>query len=184
MQLLNEAIEKIKREPRLLEIVMYPDESLFKSSALVASSIPDDKGLQELLQDMEFTMQNYHAVGLAAIQVGVPLKVFVIQDEERSPIKVINPVIKSADGSDFSKEGCLSMPGVFERIVRAEEIVVSYFDETGKSVTSAMDGLMARAFQHEYEHLEGKMFVDKMNFVQKEAAMKKFKKIKRVLRNS
>ena len=165
--------------PKALNIYRYPDKILFTKSELLTLSIPDDTDLQELLEDMVYTLRINRLIGLSAVQVGVPVQAFVVQDENQEPIKIVNPIIKEIDGQSYSIEGCASFPGVFTRILRAEEVVLSYFNEKGEAKTSVFTGLLARAVDHECEHLEGKTFLDKMNSVQRQSVLKKIRTINR-----
>ena len=103
----------IEQKPRVLQIVRYPSELLTKTSELITTSIPDSLELQSLIKDMIATMQSWRAVGLSAVQIGVPARLFVVQDERQEPITLINPVIKETDGWQYGNEGCLSLPGLF-----------------------------------------------------------------------
>ncbi len=171
--LLNNASPK--QRPEKLEIHKWPSGVLKQKTAIILSSIKDDSGLQKMLEDMKHTMMLMGAAGLAAPQVGVPLACFVVRDQERV-LKVINPQIIKSTGDTYENEGCLSVPGVFTRINRSASIEVSYMDEDNNPITETLTGLLARAYQHEYDHLQGKMFFDRMTEVQKKSSLKKMKK--------
>ncbi len=181
---LLENVESINRPSHVLEVVLYPDPILKEVSKLVTVAIPQDRDLQDLLRDMEHTLIHYKALGLAAIQVGVPLRVLVVreiipghQDRIR---KVINPIVKiQGDETSYTKEGCLSIPGIFTSILRPKTIMVEYLNEFGYKVTIGADNMLARAIQHEVDHLDGITFFDRMNAIQRTTALTKFKRIKR-----
>lgn len=182
MEMLKAAVDDLnKRTPELLEVLLWPDERLSLVSKIVTEAIPTNKHLQDLLQDMEYTMLKHGAVGIAAIQVGVPYRVLIVRGTKTDIVKVINPVIISEEGTDFSNEGCLSFPGVFTRVKRAAKVVISYFDEKGESKITEADGLLGRAILHEMDHLDGKTFLDKVDFIKKSAMIKKVKKVKKIL---
>jgi peptide deformylase len=179
MQELNEALDSLKRVPKPLALIQYPDPALNVVSDVIASGITGDQGLQDFLDDMAFTLKIYRAVGLSAVQAGVPIRAMVIRGENSEPIKLLNPMVKETDGSSFLKEGCLSFPGLALMIKRPEEVAVEYFDEKGEFKTSVFDGLLARVISHEMEHLNGKTFLDNLHPIQKSDALKKIKVLKR-----
>ncbi len=181
---LFDKIGKVERPPEVLQITMYPDPSLKMASKLVVESIPDNEYLQTLIEDMKKTLTYYRAAGLAAIQVGVPLSVILVRDYPDDKIyTLINPIIKQATGQFYENEGCLSVPGVFTRMTRAKDVVVEYLDQAGNKQTLAATGLLARAVLHEIDHLDGITFFERMNFVQRASALKKYKLIKRKMHN-
>lgn len=120
----------------------------------------------KLLQNMADTMYEANGVGLAAPQIGVPKRVVVI-DVGDGLIELINPEIISFEGEETDYEGCLSLPGMRGEVTRAARVTVTAFDRTGKKVEYTGEGLLARAFQHEIDHLEGILFVDKTDKVEK-----------------
>ncbi|MEZ0535788.1 peptide deformylase [Caldicellulosiruptoraceae bacterium PP1] len=127
-----------------------------------------DGRLKQLIQDMLETMYEANGVGLAAPQVGILKRVIVI-DAGDGPIAVINPTITSYEGSSIDIEGCLSVPEQWGEVERPEKVVVKGFDENGNEIQIEAEGLLARAFCHEIDHLEGVLFVDKViRFVTKE----------------
>lgn len=161
----------------LYEIVYYPADILKVQSKFFIQDIAKDDKLQVFIQKLHDTMKAFNGVGLSAIQVGVPLALFVLNVD--GPETIINPIILKTEGASYEKEGCLSVPGVFERIQRPASCEVSFFNEKGDKVNKTYTDLKARAFMHEYDHLMGKTFFDRMNFVQKESAQKKLSKIKK-----
>ena len=136
------------------------DEILKKKSREV--EIIDDK-IQQLIDDMIETMHKYNGVGLAAVQVGILKRVVVIDTyEDDGPIALINPVILKTKGEREVEEGCLSFPNQFAKVVRPDEVTAEYTDRNGKRVKVKAKDLLAQAICHEYDHLEGEVFVDKI----------------------
>ena len=147
----------------------------------------DYPNLQELIADMFETMYHDQGVGLAAPQIGKPVRLFVI---DTTPYKesfpeaevfkgaFINPLMKDEFGNDFTfNEGCLSIPDLHADVTRKSEIEISYMDETGKQQVRVFNGLVARVIQHEYDHLEGKMFIDYLPAVKKMVIKRKLSDI-------
>jgi len=120
------------------------------------------KKIKVLAQDMLDTMYQANGVGLAAPQVGISERIVVI-DVGTGPIVLINPVITKAEGKNRDVEGCLSLPGRNEYVTRAEKVSVVALDLTGKQINLTGEGLLARAFQHEIDHLNGILFIDYLN---------------------
>jgi len=166
------------------EIVIYPDKRLKQISKEVESF---DSALHTLLDDMYETMIARNGVGLAAIQVGVALRVLIInvpleeqegkQDQPKeNTLEMINPVIVEMDGVEKFQEGCLSVPGIYEDIERAKHVKVEYFDRDGKRQTIEDDSFLAIAMQHEIDHLEGKVFIEKLSYIKRKKFEKEWKK--------
>jgi peptide deformylase len=143
----------------LLPILRYPDERLHKVAKPV--DVVDDK-IRKLVTDMAETMYEAPGIGLAATQVNVHKRVIVIDvTEDRSDLKVfINPEILEKSGQQVCEEGCLSVPGVYERVSRAAEIRVAALNEKGERFELEADDLLAVCIQHEIDHLDGKVFVE------------------------
>ncbi len=161
----------------ILPIVAYGDPVLRKMSADIG---PDYPGLSALIADMWETMYNANGVGLAAPQVGKPIRLFLVdttpfaEDEELSGKErealngfkkvFINARIEMESGTKWAfNEGCLSIPDIREDVSRQPEIRISYLDEDFKPQTGTFDGLLARVIQHEYDHIEGILFTDKIS---------------------
>lgn len=163
----------------LLPIVKYPDPRL-KQRALPVKNVDDD--IRRLVDDMAETMYDAPGVGLAANQVGALLRVFVIDissDDEPSSLRVfINPEIIETSGTLVWEEGCLSFPGVTEEIRRAEHVRVRALDRDGKPFELEADGLLAVAIQHENDHLNGVVMLDKLSAVRKRLLGRKLAKAK------
>jgi peptide deformylase len=143
----------------LLNILRYPDARLHKAAAPV--TVFDD-GLKTLVQDMAETMYAAPGIGLAATQVDVHKQVIVIDASERrdSLIVLVNPEIVEATGISDIEEGCLSVPGIYELVERAERVKVRAYDQNGNALTLEAQGLLAVCIQHEMDHLQGKVFVE------------------------
>jgi peptide deformylase len=146
----------------LLPILHYPDPRLHKVAAPVKRV--DDK-IRKLIKDMADTMYAAPGIGLAATQVDVHLRLIVIDiSETRDQLQVfINPEIISAEGEAECEEGCLSVPGIFEKVTRAAKVTVSALDEQGDMRQLKADGLLAVCIQHEMDHLIGRVFVEKLS---------------------
>jgi peptide deformylase len=146
----------------LLPILHYPDPRLHKVAAPVQRV--DDK-IRKLIKDMADTMYAAPGIGLAATQVDVHLRLIVIDiSETRDQLQVfINPEIISAEGEAECEEGCLSVPGIFEKVTRAAKVTVSALDEQGNKRRLEADGLLAVCIQHEMDHLIGRVFVEKLS---------------------
>ncbi len=171
------------------EIVVYPDKRLKLVSREVTVF---DETLHTLLDDMYDTMRAKNGVGLAAIQVGVDLRVLIIniplenvpEGEDEQPrentLEMINPVIVEKDGSTKFQEGCLSVPGIYEEVERAKHVKVEYFDRHGKKHIIEDDDFLAIAMQHETDHLDGKVFIEKLSFIKRKKFEKEWKKRQKV----
>ena len=142
-----------------LDILHYPDPRLHT----VARPVKDvDARIRRLIDDMAETMYAAPGIGLAATQVNVHERVIVIDiSETHDQLRVfINPEVVAQSGTEESEEGCLSVPGVFDKVKRAERVTVRALDRDGKPFELAADGLLAVCIQHEMDHLQGKVFVD------------------------
>ena len=136
------------------------DEILSKKSREI--EVIDDR-LQILIDDMIETMHKYNGVGLAAVQVGILKRVFVVDlYDDKGPIVFINPVILKTKGEQEVDEGCLSFPNKFAKVIRPEEVIAEYTDRTGKRIKVKAKDLLAQAICHEFDHLEGQVFIDKI----------------------
>lgn len=140
-------------------IVIHPNDHLIRETEPV-TMLSDE--IVELLEDMYETMVAHDGVGLAAPQIGKNLQLAVVEVDEDDRFELINPEIIEQKGSDIDVEGCLSIPGVYGLVERAQEITVRYFDREGDEIEVTAYGYLARAIQHEVDHLHGKLFIDKM----------------------
>jgi peptide deformylase len=142
-----------------LHILRYPDPRLHKTAAPVAEV---NEGIRSLVADMAETMYAAPGVGLAATQVDVHKQVIVIDASETRDrlLVLINPESLAATGESDCEEGCLSVPGIYEKVARADHIVVRALGLDGQSFTMEADGLLAVCIQHEMDHLKGRVFVE------------------------
>lgn len=162
----------------LLEVVIYPHPSLTTAAKPV---VHFDQKLHALLDDMAETMYTSQGVGLAANQVDVLKQILVIdfgtEKEERKLFELINPTIVEKDGKIIYEEGCLSFPDLFDKISRSRSITIQYQDRFGGKKELKAEDLFAVVLQHEIDHLDGIVFIDKMNRVVRRLAMRRFRKI-------
>lgn len=159
----------------LLNILQYPDERLHTIAQPVEEF--DDKILA-LVADMAETMYQARGIGLAATQVNVHKQVVVMDlSEERDQLRVfINPVITHKEGDTEFEEGCLSVPGIYETVHRAERVTVKAYNEHGEKFVLEADGLLAICIQHELDHLAGKVFVEYLSSLKQNRIKTKLKK--------
>ena len=162
----------------LLPILHYPDPRLHKIAVPVKRV--DDK-IHRLIKDMAETMYAAPGIGLAATQVDVHQRLLVIDiSETRDRLQVfINPEIISAEGEAECEEGCLSVPGIFEKVTRAAKVTVSALDEHGQQRTLQAEGLLAVCIQHEMDHLVGRVFVEKLSRLKQQRIVAKLSKQQR-----
>lgn len=161
-----------------MKILQYPDERLH----LVAERVEIfDESLKTLLADMKETMYAAPGVGLAATQVDVQKQIIVVDLSEGrdSPMVLINPEITAMSGKSDLEEGCLSVPGIYENVNRAERIAVKAQDEEGNPHEIRADGLLAICIQHEIDHLKGKVFVEYLSRLKQARILAKMKKLSR-----
>lgn len=148
----------------LLPILRFPDPRLKRVAAPVEEI---DDGIRRLARDMAETMYEAPGIGLAATQVDVHKRLIVIDiSETRDQIFVlINPELVESEGTQVCEEGCLSVPGIYDKVERAERVTVRYLDLDGQTKTVEADGLLAVCLQHEMDHLEGRVFVDHLSLL-------------------
>jgi peptide deformylase len=163
----------------LLKILEYPDPRLRKIAAPVAAVTPE---VQRLIRDMADTMYAAPGIGLAATQVDVHKRIVVIDiSEARDELRVlVNPEIIGADGEAECEEGCLSVPGYYERVRRAAWVRVRAQDALGTPFELETDGMLAVCIQHETEHLEGKIFVDHLSALKRSRLAARLRKKQRL----
>lgn len=166
-----------------LTIVEYPDKRLKEKSLTVEKF---DANLHRLLDGMYDMMIESNGIGLAAIQVAHPIRVLIlnIPDEEgeqpkENLIEIINPVITSKEGVATYQEGCLSVPGFYEEVERFETLSLNYQDRDGNTKTLEADGLLSIAIQHEMDHLEGVLFIDKLSYSRRKKFEKEYKRVQK-----
>jgi len=162
-----------------MTVLKYPDERLRK----VAQPIDKvDDSIRSVIDDMFEPMYEEQGVGLAATQVDVHKRLFVADcsEDQNEPLVFINPEITEAEGHFKNDEGCLSFPGVYAKVERAEKITVTALDKNGERFSRSAEGLLAICIQHEIDHLEGKLFVDYLSPLKRERIRKKLEKEQRL----
>ncbi len=161
-----------------LTILEFPDPRLRIKAKPVAAV---DDALRQLIDDMFETMYDAPGIGLAATQVDVHRRLLVadVSQDKDQPWVLINPEIIAKDGVEVTEEGCLSVPGYFEEVERAEQVRVRYLDRNGKQCEDDFDGLLAVCVQHEMDHLDGKLFVDYLSEAKRQRIRKRLEKGRR-----
>ena len=161
-----------------LKILEFPDPRLRKKATPV-EAVDDD--LRALIGDMFETMYDAPGIGLAATQVDVHRRLLVtdVSTDKSEPCVLINPEIVEKDGVTVTDEGCLSVPGYYESVERAEHIRVRFLDRDGKETEMEAEGLLAVCIQHEIDHLDGKLFVDYLSEAKRQRIRKKLEKDRR-----
>jgi peptide deformylase len=161
-------------------IVRFGADVLHRPAAKVAEITPD---IHQLVDDMIQTMYAAPGVGLAAPQVGVPLRIFVVDiSVGRNPadlLTFVNPEFVEREGMQLEEEGCLSIPGFNATVARPARAIVKGLDRNGQEQVVEGKDLLARCFQHEMDHLEGTLFVDRLRGLQKDLILRKVKKLSR-----
>lgn len=163
----------------LLDILCFPDSRL----RTVAKSVERvDDPLRTLIDDMLETMYDAPGIGLAATQVNVHKRILVIDvsEEKNRPLTLINPMILERRGGQEGEEGCLSVPGYYESVERADYIRVEALDRDGQQFELEVEGLLAVCIQHEMDHLDGKLFVDYLSKLKRSRIQKKLEKAQKV----
>ena len=162
----------------ILPILRYPDERLHKVAQKVERV---DQTTRKLVRDMAETMYSAPGIGLAATQVDKHICLIVIDiSETHDDLKVfINPELLDSQGEKVNEEGCLSVPGIYEKVSRAEFVTVRAQDEHGKTFTLQAEGLMAVCIQHEMDHLLGRVFVERLSHLKQTRIRAKLKKQRR-----
>lgn len=158
----------------VLNVRRYGDPGLRRRALPVGEVTPE---LRKLVDDMVDTMYDELGIGLAAPQIGVPLRLLVVGDERgREPRALLNPVITAQGGEVTAEEGCLSIPGIFAPVTRAEWADVEAQDLEGRPVAIKARGFTARVFQHEVDHLDGVLFIDRLDPVTRDRIKRRIKK--------
>lgn len=162
----------------ILKILEFPDPRLRKMAQAVTKV---DVALGRLIDDLFETMYAAPGIGLAATQVNVHKRLLVadVSTEKDDPYVLINPEVLSKDGVEVSEEGCLSVPGYFEEVERAEQVRVKYLNRDGETVERDFDGLLAVCVQHEIDHLNGRLFVDYLSEAKRQRIRKRLEKDRR-----
>ena len=162
----------------ILEILHFPDPRL----RTVAKPVPVvDDSIRSLVDDMFETMYAAPGIGLASIQVNVPKRLIVIDisEERDQPLCLINPEILETSGEETMEEGCLSVPGYYDKVTRAERIRVRALDRDGQPFELEANGLLSVCIQHEIDHLDGRLFVDYLSSLKRQRVRKKLEKEQR-----
>jgi peptide deformylase len=161
-------------------ILRYGDAMLHQPARLVDAVTPE---IQRVIDDMIETMYAAPGVGLAAPQIGVPLRIFVVDvSVGRDPgglMVMVNPEFIVREGTQFEEEGCLSVPGFNATVMRPTRVVVKSLDRNGDEQTHEGAGMLARAFQHEMDHLDGRLFLDHLRGIKRDLIVKKIRKLSR-----
>lgn len=166
----------------LLEILEYPSARLRKLADPVAADTFADPAFQRLVDDMFQTMYEAPGIGLAATQVDTHSRFMVIDVTEgrEQPLVFVNPEVRDrSDDLRIHTEGCLSIPGVFADVTRADGVTVTALDRFGKPFEMTVDGLLATCVQHEIDHLDGKLFIDYLSPLKRDRALKKLEKLRK-----
>ena len=162
--------------PEILPIRIYGDKVLRQRSEPVQKITPE---IQEFIADLVHTMYETDGIGLAANQVGRALRIIAVdafwfkENGKKNPVVLINPEFIEFDGSTDMEEGCLSLPDIYEKVPRAEWVKIRGLNEKGEQMEYEGEGLFARALQHEYDHLDGILFIDKISKLKKMMLKKK-----------
>lgn len=164
----------------LLQILHYPDPRL-RNVAAPVTDVDDD--IRRLIDDMFETMYDAPGIGLAATQINVHKRILVadVSETHNEPVCLINPSIVESSGTEQMEEGCLSVPGVFETVERADRIRVTGLDREAQPLELDVDGLLAVCVQHEIDHLDGKLFVDYLSQLKRSRIRKKLEKVQKQL---
>lgn len=159
----------------LLKILKYPSQKLRTKAKAITTF---DKTLQQQIDDMLETMYAAPGIGLAATQVNIHNRLFVmdLSEDKSNPLVFINSQIIELKGVEEMEEGCLSFPGVYAKVKRANEVTITALDRNGESFTLTADGLMAVCIQHEYDHTQGKLFVDHLSPLKRERIRERLEK--------
>lgn len=164
------------------DIVLYPDSRLRESSKEV---LDFGSAIGEMLDNMYETMMEKNGVGLAAVQIGKLQRALIVNIPREDKIQykedlleVINPEIVESSGTIIFQEGCLSIPNYYEEVQRANNIVVKYFDREGREKILKASGYLAVALQHEIDHLNGILFIDKLSILKRKKFEKQYKKVR------
>ena len=149
-----------KPKPKILPLITHPNPLLQQKSKVVKDV--KDKKVQQLILDMIATMRQAKGIGISAVQVGELLRILIVEMKDK-PLVLVNPKIYSKSlKKNIDLEGCLSVPGKFGRVKRCSAIKVRSLNPGGKKVDFKAQGLLARVIQHEFDHLQGKLFIDLM----------------------
>jgi peptide deformylase len=170
--------KELARKPKVYPIVCYGDPVL-ETPAETVTKFDDE--LKVLIEDMFESMYAAHGVGLAAPQIGIGKRIAVIdvtfKEDPEAKLVLVNPEIVKKEGSQKGSEGCLSLPDFRENVTRANKVTIRAQDENGKTFEKAGEGLLARAFLHETEHLQGKLYISHISALKRDLMKRKIKKL-------
>jgi len=158
-----------------LEVLHFPDPRLRKKALVIETM---DASIQSIADDMLETMYDEGGIGLAATQVNIQQRIIVIDvsEDRDKPIIMINPEVVASEGIEQMQEGCLSVPGYYDDVERAENIKYSYLTVTGEKIEEDANGLLSVCIQHEIDHLDGKLFIDYLSPLKRHRLLKKIEK--------
>ena len=161
----------------ILNMVLYPDDPLTQMAEPYAKSEfgPD---LVRLAQDMLETMETYEGVGLAGPQVGVAKRIFVLREPDGPKMCLVNPELQESDGAEEGEEGCLSLPKIYTEVTRATWLKVRAYDVYGKRHEFEAEDFLARIIQHENDHLDGIIFLDRIDVVSRQAKLQEWDEVR------
>ncbi len=159
----------------VLEIKEY-GEPVLREKALPVKEITPE--ILNLIKDMAETMYTASGVGLAALQVGVPKRIILVDGEEDGLIVLINPIIVKSEGEVVAEEGCLSVPDIYSQVKRSSKVTIKALNENGDPIEITEEGLTARALQHEIDQLDGILFIDRIGRMERQILLNKLKKNK------
>ncbi|OGV26254.1 MAG: peptide deformylase [Legionellales bacterium RIFCSPHIGHO2_12_FULL_37_14] len=164
----------------MIRKIVYLPDPVLRQVAKDVTEFNDE--LQILIDDMFETMYAAKGVGLAAPQIGISLQLSVVDvvGDKKNQFVIINPKITQSEGTSKYQEGCLSVPGVYDTVKRATKVTVAALDRHGKPFEITADGLLGECFQHEIDHLNGKLFIDLLSPLKRSMARRKLEKFKRV----
>jgi peptide deformylase len=157
----------------VLSMRRYGDPILRQLAAPVAAVTPE---IKTLIADMAETMWHQVGIGLAAPQIGVSLRIFVMDDGKRGARAIVNPVVTERGGVVKEEEGCLSLPGIFAEVERSKTLRIEGLDGEGQPISFEAQGLQAKIIQHELDHLDGVLFIDRLPPVTRDRIKKKIQK--------
>ena len=157
----------------VLEIKKYGDPVLREKALEVDEITPK---INKLIDDMIETMYASLGAGLAAPQIGISKRIIIIDGEDDGLLVLINPVLIKKGGKVNEEEGCLSVPGIYSNVERYETVTVEGLDRNGEKIRIKKDGLMGKALQHEIDHLEGLLFIDRISKIKRQVLLKEYKK--------
>ena len=158
-----------------LSVVLYPDDPLTKVASPIDRVGPK---IQQLAEDMFETMYANDGVGLAGPQVGVSKRIFVLHEPDGAKMCLINPEISELDGEEEGQEGCLSLPEIYVQVPRATSLLVRALDETGAEVEFEAHDFLARIIQHELDHLDGKIMLDRVDILTRHAKLQEWEDVR------